>query len=85
MPEREQTSCQSFTHKWNTALSWSCGQMPSTRLGKLEQGQAWRTNVTSEMAGVEEEAGQRNKRSKVIDLGEIGEEHSVVGTFSKTY
>lgn len=55
-----------------------------SKAGKLEQGQAWRTNVTSEMAGVEGEAGQRNKRPKAADVGEIVEEHSTVGTSSKT-
>lgn len=56
-----------------------------SRAVKLGQGQAWRTDVTSDVAGVMGEAEQGNKRSEAGDLGELGQEHSLVETFSKIY
>lgn len=41
--------------------------------------------MTSEVAGVKGEVEQGSERSRAGDLGELGEEHSVVGTFSKIY
>lgn len=56
-----------------------------SRAVKLGQAQAWRTDVTSDVAGVTGEAEQGNKRSKAGDLGEPGQENSLVETFSKIY
>ena len=55
-----------------------------SRAAKLEQGQAWRTNVTSGTAGLMGVAEQGTERSRAEGQGEPGEEHPVVGTFSET-
>lgn len=64
--EKLETGARESTDRMrNTALAWSQRQIVikllelDNRVGKLEQGQAWRTNLTSEVAGVGGEGGQR--------------------------